>query len=193
MKVIMINGSRREKGCTFAALSEVAAALAEEGIESEIVFAGKRAVNGEINALVKEIAAKMETASGLVVGSPVYYASPSGEIVAVLDRLFASAEPVLRFKPAAAVTSARRAGTTACLDVLNKYFQYSQMPVVSSRYWNMVHGSRPEDVRSDAEGVQIMRTLGRNMAWLVKSIACGAEAGVKQPAAEDRVFTNFIR
>jgi multimeric flavodoxin WrbA len=126
-------------------------------------------------------------------GSPVYYASPSGEMIAFLDRLYWEGEKYLRFKPAAAVTVARRAGTTATLDVLNKYITYAQQPVVTSRYWNMTHGSNGNDVLKDEEGVQIMKTIGRNMAWILKSIQAGKAAGVPQPEAEKKVFTNFIR
>ena len=161
MKVLMINGSRREHGCTYTALQKMAEVFAEAGVESEIIFVGKRAVNGEIDELVKEIAGAAATADGIVVGSPVYYASPTGEVLSVLDRLFSVAEADLRFKPAAAVTSARRAGTTACLDALNKYFMFNQMPIVSSRYWNMVHGSVPEDVKKDEEGLKVFTNFIR--------------------------------
>lgn len=193
MKVLMINGSRREHGCTYTALQKMAEVFAEAGVESEIIFVGKRAVNGEIDEVVKEIAGAAATADGIVVGSPVYYASPTGEVLSVLDRLFSVAEADLRFKPAAAVTSARRAGTTACLDALNKYFMFNQMPIVSSRYWNMVHGSVPEDVKKDEEGLQIMEVLAKNMIWLMQSIAAGKEKGVVQPQPVKKVFTNFIR
>lgn len=192
MKVVMVNGSRREKGCTYTALSLVAEELNKAGIDTEIIFIGDRAVNGKINEAVREVAEAVKTADGFVVGSPVYYASPTGEIVAFLDRLFGVAEADLRFKPAAAVTSARRGGTTATLDVLNKYFLFNQMPLVSSRYWNMVHGKTPEDVMKDEEGVQIMQVLGKNMSWMLKSIEAGKNSGVEQPVACEKVFTNFI-
>lgn len=193
MKVVMINGSRREKGCTYTALNIIADVLREQGIDSEIFHIGEKAVNGEINDIVKTVASAVKEADGFIVGSPVYYASPSGEVIAFLDRLFGMAEADLRFKPAAAIASARRGGTTATLDVLNKYFMYDQMPVISSRYWNMVHGNTPEDVMKDEEGVQIMKTIGTNMAWILKSIEAGINAGVKQPEAEQKVFTNFIK
>ncbi|MBQ9615072.1 MAG: flavodoxin family protein [Selenomonadaceae bacterium] len=193
MKVLMLNGSRREKGCTFTALSEVAKGLGEAGIETEILHVGRDAVSGNIDNIVKDIRDRLKNADGLVVGSPVYFAGASGEITAILDRLFMLAEADLRLKPAAAIASARRAGTTATLDALNKYFTYAEMPIVSSRYWNMVHGAKPEDVKADEEGVQIMRILGRNMAWLLKSIEAGKKAGVEQPRAEKKVFTNFVR
>ena len=192
MKVILFNGSRRADGCTYTALNLVAQALNENGVETEIFFVGARALNGDIDALVKEAIELVKDADGIVLGSPVYYASASGELVAFLDRLYWQGEKYLRFKPAAAVASARRAGTTATLDVLNKYITYAQQPVVTSRYWNMVHGYTPEDVMKDEEGVQIMRTLGKNMAWLLKSIEAGKAAGVPQPESEKKVFTNFI-
>ena len=193
MKVIMINGSRKEKGCTFTALQIIAEILKENGIETQVTHIGLKAMNGQMNEIVKDVADSVKTADGIIVGSPVYYASPSGEVVAFLDRLFAMAEADLRFKPAAAVVSARRGGTTASLDVLNKYFQFNQMPIISSRYWNMVHGNTPEEVMRDEEGVQIMKTIGRNMAWILKSIEAGKAAGVTQPEAEQKIFTNFIR
>lgn len=193
MKVVLVNGSRREKGCTFTALEVISKTLNERGVETQIFHVGEKAVNGEMNEVVKEVADAIKGADGFIVGSPVYYASPSGEVVAFLDRLFGVAEADLRFKPAAAIASARRAGTTATLDVLNKYFLYNQMPLVSSRYWSMVHGNKPEEVLQDKEGVQIMETIGKNMAWLLKSIEAGKAAGVPQPEAEQKVFTNFIR
>ncbi len=193
MKVVLINGSRREKGCTYTALSEIAKVLNGNGIDTEIFHVGLKAVNGQINEIVKEVAEAMETADAMIVGSPVYYASPSGEVIAFLDRLFTTAEDVLTLKPAASIASARRAGTTATLDVLNKYFMYAQMPVISSRYWNMVHGSNPDDVMKDEEGLQIMRTIGTNMSWILKSIETGRKYGVEQPIIEDKIFTNFIR
>jgi multimeric flavodoxin WrbA len=193
MKVILFNGSRNEKGSTYTALNLVADSLKENGIDTEIFWVGGRALTGEIDALVEEAIAKLQTADGIVLGSPVYYASPSGEMVAFLDRLYWKGEKYLRFKPAAAVTVARRAGTTACLDVLNKYITYAQQPVITSRYWNMVHGSNGDDVMKDEEGIQIMHTIGRNMAWILKSIEAGKTAGVAQPESEKKVWTNFIR
>lgn len=193
MKVILVNGSRRKNGCTFTALTEVSEALKADGIESELFFIGDRAVNGEIDAAVKDVGEAMKKADGLIVGAPVYYASPSGEIIAFLDRLFMLYGKDMIFKPGSAITSARRAGTTASLDVMNKYFTYNQMPLVSSRYWNMVHGSSAEDVNKDEEGLQIMRVLGHNMAWLLKCIEAGKKAGIEPPAGEDFLFTNFIR
>lgn len=193
MKVLLFNGSRNANGCTNAALSIISEVLNKEGIETEILAVGKTVLDGDLAGAVSAAVEKVRTADGIIVGSPVYYASPSGEIISFLDRLFNIAEADLRFKPAAAVVSARRAGTTASLDVLNKYFTINQMPVISSRYWNMVHGSKPDDVAKDLEGVQIMETVGRNMAWILKSIEAGKSAGVKQPEAEQKIFTNFIK
>ncbi len=193
MKVILFNGSRNENGSTRTALNLVADSLKENGIDTEIFWVGGKALTGEIDAIVEEAIAKVQDADGIVLGSPVYYASPSGEMVAFLDRLYWKGEKFLRFKPAAAITVARRAGTTACLDVLNKYITYAQQPVVTSRYWNMVHGSNGDDVMKDEEGIQIMRTIGRNMAWILKSIEAGKAAGVAQPESEKKVWTNFIR
>ena len=193
MKVILFNGSRNEKGSTYTSLNFVAEELQKNEIDTEIFWVGGRALTGEIDALVDEAIEKLQNADGIVLGSPVYYASPSGEMIAFLDRLYWKGEKYLRFKPAAAVTVARRAGTTACLDVLNKYITYAQQPVITSRYWNMTHGSNGADVLKDEEGIQIMRTIGRNMAWILKSIEAGKKAGVMQPEAEKKVWTNFIR
>lgn len=193
MKVLLFNGSRREKGCTYTALSLVAKELEKAGIDTEIIYIGLNAVNGKLDALVKECAAKMKEADGLVIGSPVYYASPTGEIQVFLDRFAGVAGADLRHKPAAAVASARRAGTSATLDVLYKYLMYNEMPVVTSNYWNMVHGNTPEEVLQDKEGVQIMETLGKNMTWLLKSLEAGKKAGVEEPAKPVKVMTNFIR
>lgn len=193
MKVILFNGSRREDGCTYTALNLVAEELGANGIETEIFWVGGRALTGEMDEMVSEAVDKARSADGVVFGSPVYYASASGEITAFLDRFYWQGEKYLRFKPAAAVVSARRAGTTAALDTLNKYITYAQQPVITSRYWNMVHGSSPEEVLKDDEGVQVMRTLGRNMAWILKSIEAGKNAGVRQPEPEKKIFTNFIR
>ncbi|MBR1537524.1 MAG: flavodoxin family protein [Treponema sp.] len=193
MKVILFNGSRNENGSTRTSLNLVSEELNKNGIETEIFWVGEKALTGEIDALVDEAIEKLQTADGIVLGSPVYYASPSGEMIAFLDRLYMKGEKYLRFKPAAAVTVARRAGTTACLDVLNKYITYAQQPVITSRYWNMTHGSNGAEVLQDAEGVQIMRTIGKNMAWILKSIEAGKAGGVPQPEAEKKVWTNFIR
>ena len=205
MKVLLINGSPRRNGCTFTALSDVEKTLHREGIETELVQLGAKAVQGCIacgrcktlgrcvfDDLVNETAPKLEAADGLVVGSPVYYASANGSLIAFLDRLFYSTPFDKTMKAGAAVLSCRRGGASASFDELNKYFTISGMPVVSSQYWNSVHGNTPEEVGQDLEGLQIMRTLGRNMAFLVKSIALGREK-LGLPEKEPRVSTNFIR
>lgn len=193
MKVLMINGSRRENGCTFTALNLIAKSLKEEGIDSEIVFVGKDSVNGNLESLVKSLKEKCAESDGFVFGSPVYYAGPSGEIQVVLDRLFMQAGKELCHKPAAIVASARRAGTTATLDVLAKYPSINEMPIVSSCYWTMVHGYTPEDVIKDEEGVFVMKTLGKNLAWILKCIEAGKKSGINVPVTQAKPKTNFIR
>lgn len=207
MKVLLINGSPHASGCTYTALRETANALEAAGVETEIVHGAAKPVRGCIGCggcakthrcvfqddIVNTCIDKLEQADGLIVGSPVYYASPNGTMLSLLDRLFYAGGCYAQHKPAAAVCSARRGGTTATFDVLNKYFTISQMPVVSSTYWNMVHGSRAEDAMQDAEGLQIMRNLGRNMAWLLGCIETGRRAGVEAPEAERSSRTNFIR
>ena len=205
MKALLINGSPHANGCTFTALSIVAEELQKNGIETEIVHIGNKEIRGCIacgkcyelghcvfNDMVNEVASKLEQADGLVVSSPVYYAGPNGTLTNLLDRLFYSAHYDLRMKVGAAVVSARRGGTTAAFDRLNKYFTISEMPVVSSRYWNMVHGHTPEDVMKDEEGCQIMRVLGRNMAFLIRAIAAERERN-GLPEKEAAKYTNFIR
>lgn len=210
MKVILVNGSPHEKGCTCTALETVAKTLNEEGIETEIFQLGTQPVVGctacggcaetgrcVFTDRVNDFLDLAEKADGFVFGSPVHYASAGGAIVSFMDRAFfaGSNSGALPFylKPAAAVVSARRAGTTAAFDQLNKYFTISQMPVVSSRYWNMVHGAKPEDVAQDLEGLQIMRVLARNMAWLLKCKEAGKKAGVPLPEREEIIRTSFIR
>ncbi len=207
MKVLLLNGSPHPHGCTFTALSEVAKTLEENGVETEILQLGNKPVRGCIacggcagkgrcvfgDDIVNTLIEKMEQADGFIVGSPVYYASANGAVECILDRAFYAGGEAFVHKPAAAVASARRAGTTATLDELTKYFTISQMPVVSSTYWPMVHGGKAEDVAKDEEGLQIMRNLGRNMAWLLKCIEAGKQAGVQVPEAERQYRTNFIR
>jgi len=206
MKVLLLNGSPNTEGCTFTALSEIAKTLNEEGIETEIIQIGSLAIRGcsacascrktgtcVYDDLVNEVAEKAKTASGFIFGSPVYYSGINGTMKSFLDRLFYSGSKHLAFKPGAGIVSARRAGTTAALDQLNKYFTINNMPIVSSQYWNMVHGNTPDEVRQDKEGLQIMRALGRNMAWLLKSIEAGEENGIEKPVQEARERTNFIR
>lgn len=206
MKVLLINGSPHEKGCTNRALEEVAASLKANGVDSEIFWIGKGDIHGcmacgacggtsnkcVFNDKVNEALVKMQEADGLIVGSPVYYASLNGALSSFLDRMF-YAGACFHHKPAAAVASARRAGTTATLDIIQKYFTISQMPIVSSSYWNMVHGSCAEDVEKDLEGLHTMRTLGQNMAWMLKCIEAGKNTGIDIPVTEDKVWTNFIR
>ena len=193
MKIVLINGSRREQGCTYTSLMEISKVLKSEGIDTELFFLGVKVIDGHISELLDKVEEAMKDADGIIIGSPVYFASPTGELISFLDRLFMKANASLKFKPAAAITTARRAGTTATLDVIHKYFLYNQMPIVSSRYWSMAFGNSPEEVVRDEEGMQIMQTVGKNMAWIVKSIAAGRAAGVKQPVAEPRISTNFIR
>ncbi|MCL2319518.1 MAG: flavodoxin family protein [Treponema sp.] len=205
MNVLLINGSPNAKGCTFTALSEVAKTLNENGVDTEIVHVGNRDIRGctacrkckEIkkcifNDLVNEVAPRFIECDGIVIGSPVYYSSPNGSVISFIDRLFYSVPCDKTMKVGAAVVSARRAGISSTFDVLNKYFTISGMPIASSQYWNDVHGYTPEDVRKDEEGMQTMRVLGRNMAFLIKSIALGKER-YGLPEKETRVFTNFIR
>ncbi len=208
MKVLLVNGSPHEKGCTYTALAEVADTLEQQDIETEIFHIGTKPISGclachscmktgkcVINDIVNEFSEKSRTADGFLFGSPVHYASAAGMLISFMDRLFYSniATGQFSYKPAASVISARRAGTTATFDELNKYFAISNMPIVSSRYWNMVHGSTPEDVKKDIEGIQIMRILGKNMAWLLKSIEAAKAAGIQPPERERIIYTNFIR
>ena len=208
MKVLMINGSGHEKGCTYTALSEVAKVLNQEGIETEIIQLGTgayrdcigcqacRKLNGRCvfnDDIVNRIIEKAEQADGFVFGSPVYYAHPSGRLLSVLDRAFYAGSAAFAFKPGAAVVSARRAGTTAAIDVINKYFTINKMPVVSSSYWNEVHGNMPEEVMQDKEGLQTMRNLGKNMAWALKTIDEAKNGGLNPPEQESGSRTNFIR
>ncbi|MDF2548249.1 MAG: iron-sulfur flavoprotein [Anaerosolibacter sp.] len=208
MKVLLINGSPKAQGCTYTALCEVAKELEKENIETEIFHVGNKPIRGcmACNACFREDAdgcvfdddtvnialAKAKEVDGFVFGSPVHYAGASGQITSFLDRFYYAGE-AFQYKPGAAIVSCRRGGSTAALDQLNKYFTISNMPIVSSQYWNMVHGNTPEEVKQDLEGMQTMRTLGKNMAWLLKSIQAGKEAGITLPAKEPREMTNFIR
>lgn len=205
MKVLLVNGSSREKGCTNVALTEVARALNEEGIETEMIFIGNAPLADCIacgkcretgkcvfNDLVNEFTEKAKSADGFVFGSPVYYAHPSARLQAFMDRAFFSNGKVFSFKPAASVLSARRAGTTASFDVINKYFTISSMPVVSSNYWNHVYGAQPEEVYEDKEGLMTMYNIGKNMAWMLKCIELGKQNGIEHPKNE-KIATNFVR
>ena len=214
MKVLLVNGSPHKEGCTYTALQEVEKELNAEGVETEIIWLGvkpisgclgcgqccRRGPNGEpaslrcvIDDAVNEFLDKAEKADGFVFGSPVHYAALSGALTSFMDRAFYGKGKIFRYKPAAGIVSARRGGTTAAFDQVNKYFTISSMPVVSSKYWNMVHGSTPDQVRQDEEGMQVMRELGRNMAWLLKCIQAGRSAGIPDPVKEKPVMTNFIR
>ncbi len=211
MKVLLFNGSPHTTGCTYTALTEIAKTLKEEGIDSEIYQLGAESVAtckacwacsklGKciIDDRVNEFVNKMAEYDGLIIGSPVHYASAAGGAVAFLDRAFFSAfmagrGEIFEHKPGAAIASARRAGTTATLDQLNKYFTITQMPIISGRYWNMVHGHTPDDVKKDVEGMQNLRFLARNMAWHLKCQEAGKKAGIDFPKQEDVVFTNFIK
>ena len=207
MKVLLFNGSGNENGCTFTALSVVAESLNKNGINTEIIQVGKQPIRDCIGCgackksdghcvfkddIVNEIIEKAKEADGFIFGSPVYYAHPSGRLLTLMNRLFYAGGAAFAYKPAAAVVSARRAGTTASLDAITKHFTINNMPVVSSNYWNMVHGNKPEQVLQDLEGLQIMRILGNNMAWLLKCIEAGKKAGL-EPLKEDKIWTNFIR
>ncbi len=208
MKVLMVNGSSNLKGCTYTALCEIASVLEKENIETEIIQLGAAPVRdcigcmacrqnegycafdaNEINTFIE----KAKTADGFIFGSPVYYAHPSGRLLSFMDRAFFAGKKNFEYKPAAAVVSARRAGTTASIDSIMKHFTISNMPVVSSNYWNMVHGSKPDDVKQDHEGLQIMRNLASNMAWMLKCIEAGKNAGINHPEPEEKIWTNFIR
>jgi multimeric flavodoxin WrbA len=211
MKVLLINGSPNEKGCTYTALSEIAKTLNSENIETEIYYIGTEPIapckdcractklqKCVINDKVNELLARIRDFDGFVIGSPVHYASASGVISPFLDRLFFAGSRIpgenpFRLKPGTAIVSCRRAGSTATLDQLNKYFLINQMPIISGRYWNMVHGSNPEQVLQDLEGMQNMRIVGRNMAWHLKCKEAATKAGIKEPENETPTFTNFIR
>ena len=206
-KILLINGSPRSGGCTYTALREVADTLEKNGVETELIEIGNRPVAGCIacgkcretgkcifnDDAVNRISEKLDEYDGIVVGSPVYYAGPSGQICAFLDRLFYSSGGRMAGKIGAAVVSCRRGGASSAFDRLNKYFQISNMVVASSQYWNQVHGNTPDEVRQDIEGMQTMRTLGQNIAWLVKSIQTARDSGVQAPGYEPKTFTNFIR
>lgn len=206
MKVLLVNGSPRTKGCTYTALQEVANTLNQQGIETEIFQVGAKPICGCIgcgvcsktgkcfmNDVVNEFVEKAASADAFVFGSPVHYAAASGSITSFLDRAFYSGGSVFADKPGAAVVSCRRGGATATFDQINKYFTICNMPIVSSQYWNMVHGNTPEEVVQDEEGMQTMRTLGSNMAWLLKCIEAGKKAGIATPVREEKLRTNFIR
>ena len=211
MKVLLFNGSPHKNGCTYTALEEISKTLKEEGIDSEIYQIGIGSItpcracsacaklgrcvinDDDVNNFVE----KCKNFDGFIFGSPVHYGSACGGITAFLDRVFfvnfTGGKKVFEHKPGAAIASARRAGTTATLDQLNKYFAITEMPIISGRYWNMVHGHTPDEVKQDLEGMQNMRILARNMAWHLKCMEAGKNAGVQMPKEEEIVYTNFIR
>ena len=206
MKVLMINGSPHADGCTYTALHEVEKVLNQHHIETEIYQIGQKPVPGCIACGrcrsdgrciyqdgVNEVSAKLDQVDALIVGSPIYYAGPSAQCTAFLDRLFYTSAGRLNGKPGAAVVSCRRGGASSGYDRLIKYFGINSMPIVTSQYWNQVHGNTPAEVRQDLEGLATMRRLGENMAWLLRCIEAGKAAGVPAPAAEPKIQTNFIR
>jgi len=207
MRVLLFNGSPRPNGCTYTALNEIAVTLENEGVEAEILHIGQKPVRDCVacfkckrqsncvfsDDIVSEWIKKAAEADGFIFGTPVYFSHPTGAILSALDRMFFCRKDLFVNKPAAAVASARRGGNIASVDVLGKYFSISQMPVVSSTYWNIVYGMTPDEVKRDLEGMQTMRNLGRNMAWLLKCLDAGKASGVKLPEAESAFATNFIR
>lgn len=206
MKVILVNGSPKEKGCTYTALKEIEKQLNKNDIETEIFWIGNKPVSGclgcggclktgkcVIDDKVNEFLGKAKEADGFIFGSPVHFAASSGMLSSFMDRVFYGRGKLFANKVASAVVSCRRGGATAAVDEINKYFLMTNMPIVSSQYWNMVHGNTPEEVLKDEEGMQTMRTLGNNMAWLLKCIKAGKEAGISLPENEDVIRTNFIR
>lgn len=207
MKVILVNGSPHKTGCTFTALSEVEAELNKCGVETEIFWCGIKPIMGCIGCgkcgeskrcwydkdTVNAFLEKVASADGFVFGSPIHYAGPSGFLKPFMDRAFMRKGDLYVNKPAASVVSCRRGGATAGFDDINRFFSINSMPIITSQYWNQVHGNTPDEVRQDAEGMQTMRRLAQNMAWMLKNIEAGKAAGVPSPSVETRVATNFIR
>lgn len=206
MKVILVNGSPHEKGCTYTALKEIEKTLQKKDIETEIFWIGNKPISGCIGCgsclntrkcfiedKVNEFLEKVPKSDGFIFGSPVHFASGSGMITSFMDRCFYGRRKLFQNKIAAGVVSCRRGGATSTFDQINKYFAMNNMPIVTSQYWNMVHGSKPEDVLKDEEGMQTMRTLANNMAWLLKCIQCGKNDGIKLPENEEIIMTNFIK
>ena len=206
MKVILVNGSPHKQGCTYTALTEIKKTLEKNGIETEEFWLGNKPTAGCIgcgNCLetgkcfmddkVNEFLEKVPEADGFIFGTPVHFASGSGMITSFMDRVFYGRRNLFKNKLAACVVSCRRGGATSTFDQINKYFAMNNMPIVTSQYWNMVHGSKPEDVLKDEEGLQTMRTLANNMSWLLKCIEAGKNAGIKEPENEKIIQTNFIR
>lgn len=206
MKVLLVNGGPHEKGCTYTALEEVSKTLQKNGIETEIIWLGVKPIAGCIgcnvclktgkcfrNDIVNDFIEKSKEADGFVFGTPVHFASSAGSLTSFMDRVFYGRGDLFKNKPACCVVSCRRGGATATFDQINKYFSICNMPIVTSQYWNQVHGTNPDEVRKDEEGMQTMRTLGNNMAWLLKCIDVAKKNGVEYPENEKAVKTNFVR
>lgn len=206
MKVLLVNGGPHEKGCTYTALEEVSNTLQKNGIETEIMWLGNNPIAGCIGCnaclktgkcfrgdIVNDFLEKAKEADGFVFGTPVHFASMSGALTSFMDRVFYGRGELFKNKPACGVMSCRRGGASATFDEINKYFSMNSMPIVTSQYWNQVHGTNPEEVRKDEEGMQTMRTLGNNMAWLLKCIDIAKKEGIEYPEKEKQVKTNFIR
>lgn len=206
MKVLLINGSPNKNGCTYTALREVEITLQTNGIETELLYLGKKPIGGCIACgncmqtgycfqqdMVQDIQKRLDEFDGIIIGSPVYYSAPTGQLVSFLNRLFFATETRMAGKLGASVVSCRRGGASATFEQLNQYFTISNMPIVPSQYWNSVHGFTPDDVKKDTEGLQTMRVLGQNMAWLLKCIETGRKAGITKPAYEPRLRTHFIQ
>lgn len=206
MRVLLVNGGPHEKGCTYTALEEVSNTLQKNGIETEIMWLGIHPIAGCIGCnaclktgkcfrgdIVNEFLEKAKETDGFVFGTPVHFASMSGALTSFMDRVFYGRGELFKNKPACGVVSCRRGGASATFDEINKYFAMNSMPIVTSQYWNQVHGTNPEEVRKDEEGMQTMRTLGNNMAWLLKCIDVAKKAGVEYPEKEKQIKTNFIR
>ena len=206
MKVILVNGSPHQHGCTYTALKEVEKTLNKNGVETEMFWLGTKTIAGCIGCgkclkdgkcfvddKVNEFLDKVPNADGFVFGTPVHFAASSGMLSSFMDRAFYGRKKLFSNKVATAVVSCRRGGATSALDEVNKYFSISNMPIVSSQYWNMVHGNKPDEVLKDEEGMQTMRTLGNNMAWLLKCIDAGKNVGIELPENEEIISTNFIR
>ncbi len=206
MKVLLLNGSPRAEGCTFTALSVIAETLNAEGVETEIFQIGNKPVQDCIacggckgkglcvfDDVVNEFIKKSAKADGFVFGTPVYYAHPTGRVLSALDRIFYAGKENFRHKPCAVIASARRAGTTLSLNVMEKYAGITEMPIISSTYWNMAHGNTPEQVLKDEEGMQSMRNIAKNTAWILKCIEAGEKAGITAPENRKDIRTNFIR
>lgn len=206
MKVLLINGSPNKNGCTYTALHEVEKTLNANGVETELLYLGKKPVPGCIACMdcmktghcfqkdkVQDIQMRLEEFDGIIIGSPVYYSAPTGQLVSFLNRLFFATEKRMAGKLGASVVSCRRGGASATFEQLNQYFTISNMPIVSSQYWNSVHGFTTEDVYKDEEGLQTMRVLGQNMVWLLKCIENGKKSGIDKPIYEARLRTHFIQ